>query len=83
MFVGLGRHGLLELLKIALHQLQDVRHNIGDVFRFDDQKAFSCELVEGLVRADGHTKVEALVDEEWGHVDGGGELVVVSKFGHE
>ena len=83
MFVDLNRHDLLELLKIVLHQLQNVRHNIDDVLRFDDQKTFSCELVKNFVRVDDHTKIEVFVDEKWRHVDNGEKLVVVSKFDHE
>ena len=64
MFVDLSRYDLLELLKIVLHQLQNVRHNIDDVFRFDDQKAFSCELVKNFVRIDDYTKIKTLVDEK-------------------
>ena len=64
MFVDLNRHDLLELLKIALHQLQNVRHNIDNVLRFDDQKTFSCKLVKNFVKVDDHTKIEIFVDEK-------------------
>ena len=64
MFVDLNRHDLFELLKIVLHQLQNVRYNIDDVFRFDDQKTFSCELVKNFVKIDDHTKIEMFVDEK-------------------
>ena len=64
MFVDLNRHNLLKLLKIVLHQLQNVRYNIDNVFRFDDQKTFSCELVKNFVKIDDHTKIKVFVDEK-------------------
>ena len=36
MFVDLNRYDLFKLLKSALYQLQNVRYNIDNVFRFDD-----------------------------------------------
>ena len=64
MFVDLNRHDLLELLKIVLHQLQNVRHNIDDILRFNDQKAFLCKLVKDFVKIDDHTKIKIFVDEK-------------------
>ena len=64
MLIDLSRHDLFELLKIVLHQLQNVRHNIDDVFRFDDQKTFSYEFVRDFVKINDYTKIEVLIDEK-------------------
>ena len=64
MFVDLNRYNLFELLKIVLHQFQNVRYNIDDVFRFDDQKTFSYKFVKNFVKIDDHTKIEIFVDEK-------------------
>ena len=63
-FVDLNRHCLLRSLKIVLHQLQNVRHDIDDVFNFDDQKSFARKLVENFVKVDDHTRIEAFIDKE-------------------
>ena len=64
MFVDLNRYDLFELLKIVLHQFQNVRHNIDNVFRFDGQKTFSCEFVKNFVKIDDYIKVKTFVDEK-------------------
>ena len=64
MLVDLNRYDLFKLLKIVLHQLQNVRHNIDDVFRFDDQKTFSCKFVKKFVKIDDHTKIKVFVNEK-------------------
>ena len=64
MLVDLSRYDLFELLKIVFHQFQNIRHNIDDIFRFNDQKTFSCELVKNFVKIDDHTKIKAFVDEK-------------------
>ena len=64
MFVDLNCYNLFKLLKIVLHQFQNVRHNIDNVFRFNDQKTFSCEFVKNFVKVDDYTKIEIFVNEK-------------------
>ena len=70
-------------MKIVLHQLQNVRYNIDNVFDFNDQKTFSCKLVKNFVEIDSYTRIETLVNEERKYVDNSEEFVVINKFSYE
>ena len=63
-FVDLSLYCLFRLLKIVLHQFQKVRHDIDNVFNFDDQKTFARKLVKDFVKIDNYTKIENFIDKE-------------------
>ena len=83
MLVSLSCYNLFESLKIAFQQLQYVFYDIGDVFRFDDEKTFTRTFVKNFIEINDYTKVKTFVDEKKKHVDSERHFVVINEFDYK